>query len=114
MICQKGHEMADNALLCPACTELQGFDKGFRLMQIEFLHKAMRGDYNYTLRVAKGREHHVIMYGMTSRTFCGEELPHKPPIYHQPYDEETLRKVCVKCRSVIAQFVEEIKPCPSI
>jgi hypothetical protein len=106
--CPKGHAIPEKALACPACAAERG-EKAFHDLQIEFLRKAMKGVYSYSLRVVKGNDRHVLMYSSYSRTFCGKELESRPHIHYEAYDEDTLAKLCAGCRSVIASMVEEMR-----
>lgn len=109
MICRNGHTVPDNVLICPACLAGRS-DHALRELQIEFLRKVARGEFSYALRVAKGKERHVMMYGSWTRAFCGKELQAKPPITYEPYTDQTLEKVCAGCRIAIASVMQEVVP----
>jgi hypothetical protein len=104
--CPKGHFIPDNALACPTCAAERG-EESFRRLQLEFLRKAVRGDFNYTLRIAKGSGQHVLMYSSYTRTFCGQELSVRLQIAYEPYSVDTLAKICSGCRIAITSAVKE-------
>jgi hypothetical protein len=106
MLCAKGHTMPDNLMMCPTCVAKKG-DEAFRDLQVEFLRKVIRGEFSYSLRVAKSRERHVMMYASTTRTFCGLQLEASPNFKYEAYDTETLSHVCAGCRIEIARLVAE-------
>jgi hypothetical protein len=113
MICVKGHTVPDSHMVCPACTAQAGAE-GFRGLQAEFLRKAAKGEWSYSLRVAfrvaKDDPRHVLMYLSPTRTFCGRELEQRPQIKYEHYNEETLAKVCAGCRMEIASIMREVAP----
>jgi hypothetical protein len=113
MICVKGHTVPDSHMVCPACTAQAGAE-GFRSLQAEFLRKAAKGEWPYSLRVAyrvaKNDVRHVLMYSSVTRTFCGKELEQRPHIKYERYCDETLAKVCAGCRMEIASIMREAAP----
>jgi hypothetical protein len=104
--CPKGHFIPDSALTCPRCATERG-EAGMRALQLEFLRKAVSGDFSYTLRIARGNERHVLLYTSYSRAFCGKELGVRVQIAYEPYSDQTLAKICVGCRIAIASAVQE-------
>ena len=111
MICPNGHIMPDSKLACPTCTA-QMAEKALQTMQVEYLHKAAKGDFGYTLRIAKGSDRHVLLYATSDRTFCGQTLAIHPHIYYEPYSDDTLAKVCAGCRIAIKNITEREVPTP--
>jgi hypothetical protein len=109
MICPKGHYVTENALACSQCAT-QRAEAAFRSLQAEFLRKAARGEFSYCLRVAKGRDRHVLMFSSYTRTFCGKELNAKPQIRYESYDDATVVNICASCRSAIASLMREVAP----
>jgi hypothetical protein len=101
--------MPEKAIACPTCIGEQN-DRAMRDLQVEFLRKVARAEFSYSLRVAKGGDRHVLMYSSYTRTFCGRDLPTKPHINYEPYDDVTLAKVCAGCRSAIRSLLEEVVP----
>jgi hypothetical protein len=106
MICTRGHLMIDTALVCSICMAEQD-RQAMRELQLEFLRKAVNGDWNYALRVAKMPERHVIMFSSQVRTFCGLELKTKPRIGYEAYTDATLEKLCAGCRMAVKDAVAE-------
>jgi hypothetical protein len=104
--CPKGHSIPDNALACPDCAMARG-DEALYNLQLEFLRKAASGEVNYTLRVAKGADRHVLMYTSYTRTFCGRELKGKPRIGYEPYSADALSHVCTGCRIALTSALKE-------
>jgi hypothetical protein len=98
--------MADNVVTCGKCAAERG-ETELRNMQAEFLRKAADGVFGYTLRIAKGREHHALMYQTNTRTFCGKELSFKPTIHYQEFSEAMAGPICVPCRIEIATIIQE-------
>jgi hypothetical protein len=106
---KEGHFIPDKALSCPDCAKERD-QQALQDAQLEFLRRTVRGDFNYTLRVIKDRDRHVLMYTSYKRTFCGQHLESKPPyIEYEPYNADTLSKVCAGCRVAIASMVREIE-----
>jgi hypothetical protein len=107
MLCAKGHSIPDNVLACPVCAAKRG-EQAFHDLQVEFLRKVVRGEYSYALRIAKVREHHVMMYSSQTRTFCGRHLE-TPQIRYEPYADDMFHSLCPDCRNVITSLIEEAK-----
>jgi hypothetical protein len=99
----------DKVLVCPTCWAQQG-EMAFQGLQREFLRKAARHEFGYSVRIAKGNEKHVLMYSSFTRTFCGKDLQVKPQIHYEAYDDDTLAKVCAGCRIAIAGLMQEAMP----
>ena len=106
--CSKGHFIPNNVLTCPTCTT-EASDEALRGMQVEFLRKAKGGDVNYTLRVARGGDRHVLMYSSFTRTFCGKELKSKPRIGYELFTSEALSNICSGCRVEIKRALEGVQ-----
>lgn len=106
MTCPKGHYIPDDSLVCPMCAARKA-EAAMHALQLEFLRKAVNHESNYTLRVAKLPQRHVLQYSSYTRTFCGQELAAAPTIKYEPYETDTLLKVCAGCRAAIAAAVEE-------
>ena len=103
--CPKGHAIPDKAVTCPDCAAEKG-EEALQELQVEFLRKAQNGDWNYTLRVAKGPERHAVLYSTHSRTFCGRVLKVRPQIKYETYDERTLASLCPACRVAIVSALQ--------
>ena len=104
--CAKGHFIPDKALTCPDCATERA-KPGMQAFQAAFLRKAADGVPNYTLRVARGSERHVLMYMSYTQTFCGRELKSKPQIAYEPLDADVLSRVCAGCRIEIKRALQE-------
>lgn len=102
--CPKGHAIPDHAVSCPECL-LEPAEKALQKLQVEFLLKARQGEWNYTLRVAKGPQRHALLYPKGARTFCGREVKTKE-IEHLPYANDTLAKLCPACRAAITSTLD--------
>jgi len=105
--CAKGHFIPNANLACPQCATERG-EEAFRELQVEFLRKAANGEPNYTLRVARGGERHVLMYTSFTKAFCGKDLKAKPQIAYEPLGPDTLSKVCAGCRVEIKRALQEV------
>jgi hypothetical protein len=105
--CAQGHFIPEDKLTCPECATARG-EEAFHSLQLEFLRKAADGEHNYTLRVAKGPDRHVLMYTSWVRTFCGQELKTKPQIAYEALDANALSRVCAGCRIEITRALQEV------
>jgi hypothetical protein len=106
MTCKNGHLVPDKALACPTCANERG-EKALQGLQPEFLKRAAKGQFSYSLRMAKGTEHHVLLYTSFTRTFCGQELKARATVVYTPYTEDGLAKVCTGCRIGIKSAMGE-------
>jgi len=106
MICPRGHSIPDTNMICPTCVA-ESSEVAMATLQRMYLRKAVAGEPNYTLRVGKGTDRHVLQYTSFTRTFCGRELKSAPRISYEPYSPEALKKVCSECAAAVAHAISE-------
>jgi hypothetical protein len=102
--CPAKHFIPDNNLACPTCVQEQAA-AAFHDLQVQFLRKVARREFNYFLRVTQGRDKHAMMYGATTHTFCGKKLPRRPKLDDKPYYE--IEDICAGCRIAILAIMPE-------
>jgi hypothetical protein len=75
--------------------------------QIEILPSVYCGKADLVLVTARGIARHVQLFGEPYRMYCGAQLGPHYKRTREPYNEVTVKKLCVPCRIRLKALMEE-------